>query len=225
MDDLHIPGSRMELLRRQSEGKRRALERATRAPFWRGRLDHVDPAALDDEAEWRKIPVLTKDELRAMSAEVFYRDFCLGPREDWSEFWRSGGTTGKPLFYPRTGEDLHWAMLGFRRVYDCVGAGRGDVAHLSLPLGIHPAGQMMGRAGEAQGIAMAWVGAGAAAPSELQLDLLALFKPSLWVGMSSYGIHLANLARARHRPRCARRKAHRHHRRATVEGEAREARA
>jgi phenylacetate-CoA ligase len=71
------------------------------------------------------------------------------------------------------------------------------VAHLSLPLGIHPAGHMMARAGELEGIAMAWVGAGAAAPSELQLELLALFKPTLWIGMSSYGIHLANLARLR----------------------------
>jgi phenylacetate-CoA ligase len=56
---------------------------------------------------------------------------------------------------------------------------------------------MMARAGESQGVAVAWVGAGSAAPSELQLDLLALFKPTLWIGMSSYGIHLANLARAR----------------------------
>jgi phenylacetate-CoA ligase len=189
MDELALPRSKEELTAIQEEGKRRALERAQRAPFFRERLKGVH--------DWRDIPILDKDALRALSAEQFYSEFCLGPREDWREFWRSGGTTGKPLFYPRTAEDLHWAMIGFRRTYGCVGAGRGDVAHLSLPLGIHPAGHMMARAGEAQGVAMGWVGAGAAAPSELQLDLLALFKPSLWIGMSSYGIHLANLAYAR----------------------------
>jgi phenylacetate-CoA ligase len=187
--DLAIPRSRDELAQLQEQRKARALERARRAPFFRERLRRV--------VHWQDIPILDKETLRGLSAEQFYGEFCTGPREDWRELWRSGGTTGKPLFYPRTAEDLHWAMIGFRRVYHCVGAGIGDVAHLSMPLGIHPAGQMMARAGEAQGIAMAWVGAGSAAPSELQLDLLTLFKPTLWIGMSSYGIHLANLARAR----------------------------
>lgn len=189
MDELALPRSKEELTAIQEEGKRTALERARRAPFFRDRLRGV--------CHWRDIPILEKDTLRALSAEEFYSEFCIGPREHWRQFWRSGGTTGKPLFYPRTAEDLRWAMIGFRRVYDCAGAGAGDVAHLSLPLGIHPAGQMMARAGEAQGVAVAWVGAGSAAPSELQLDLLALFKPSLWIGMSSYGIHLANLAQTR----------------------------
>ena len=189
MDDLALPRSREELAAIQEEGKRRALERAQRTPFFRERLKGV--------RHWRDIPVLEKEALRALSPQEFYGEFCIGPRADWRQFWRSGGTTGKPLFYPRTAEDLHWAMIGFRRVYGCVGAGVGDSAHLSLPLGIHPAGQMMARAGEAQGVAMAWVGAGSSAPSELQLDLLALFRPTLWIGMSSYGIHLANLARAR----------------------------
>jgi phenylacetate-CoA ligase len=189
MDELALPRSREELHHSQEQLKHRALEQARRAPFFRDRLKGVQ--------HWRDIPILDKETLRGLSAEQFYGEFCIGSRHDWREFWRSGGTTGKPLFYPRTAEDLHWAMIGFRRVFDCVGAGVGDVAHLSLPLGIHPAGQMMARAGEAQGVAMAWVGAGAAAPSELQLDLLALFRPTLWIGMPSYGIHLANLARAR----------------------------
>src|SRR6185503_13739814 len=179
MDDLALPASRDELAALQAERKARALERARRAPFFRNRLNGV--------RHWRDIPILDKETLRGLSPAEFYRDFCTGPREDWRELWRSGGTTGKPLFYPRTAEDLHWAMIGFRRVYHCIGAGVGDVAHLSMPLGIHTAGQMMARAGEAEGIAMAWVGAGAAAPSELQLDLLALFRPTLWIGMSSYG--------------------------------------
>jgi len=189
MDELALPRSREELHKTRDELKHRALEQARRAPFFGDRLKGVK--------HWRDIPILDKETLRGLSAEQFYAEFCIGPRQAWREFWRSGGTTGKPLFYPRTAEDLRWAMIGFRRVYHCVGAGVGDVAHLSLPLGIHPAGQMMARAGEAQGVAMAWVGAGAAAPSELQLDLLALFKPTLWIGMPSYGIHLANLARAR----------------------------
>lgn len=189
MDDLALPRSRAELESLQEALKRRALEQARRAPFHQPRLKGV--------RHWRDIPLLEKEALRRLSADEFYSEFCLGPRTEWRELWRSGGSTGKPVFYPRTAQDLHWAMIGFRRVFHCVGAGPGDLAHLSLPLGIHPAGQMMARAGELQGVAMAWVGAGAAAPSELQLDLLALFRPTLWIGMSSYGIHLANLARTK----------------------------
>ena len=189
MDELALPASKEALQALQKKGLERALEHARHAPFFAGRLKGV--------RHWRDVPILEKEALRGLSAEQFYGEFCIGRREDWRELWRSGGTTGKPLFYPRTAEDLRWAMIGFRRVYRCAGVGVGDVAHLSMPLGIHPAGQMMARAGEEEGIAMAWVGAGAAAPSELQLDLLALFKPTLWIGMSSYGIHLANLAQAR----------------------------
>ena len=189
MDDLAVPKTREELQAIQKAGLERALEQARRAPFFAGRLQGV--------RHWRDVPILDKEALRGLSAEQFYGEFCIGGREHWRELWRSGGTTGKPLFYPRTAEDLRWAMIGFRRVYRCAGAGAGDLAHLSMPLGIHPAGQMRARAGEEEGIAMAWVGAGAAAPSELQLDLLALFRPTLWIGMSSYGIHLANLAQAR----------------------------
>src|SRR5688572_24230918 len=189
MDELALPASKEALQAIQKKGLERALEHARRAPFFAGRLKGV--------RHWRDVPILEKEALRGLSAEQFYGEFCIGRREDWRELWRSGGTTGKPLFYPRTAEDLRWAMIGFRRVYRCAGVGVGDVAHLSMPLGIHPAGQMMARAGEEEGVAMAWVGSGAAAPSELQLDLLALFKPTLWIGMSSYGIHLANLAQAR----------------------------
>jgi phenylacetate-CoA ligase len=189
MDELALPRSKDELRIVEEQGKDRALAQARRAPFFHDRLKGVK--------HWRDIPILDKQALRGLTAERFYSEFCIGPRSGWREFWRSGGTTGKPLFYPRTAEDLRWAMIGFRRVFHCVGAGVGEVAHLSLPLGIHPAGQMMARAGEAEGVAMAWVGAGAAAPSELQLELLTLFKPTLWIGMPSYGIHLANLARAR----------------------------
>src|SRR5687768_15619775 len=109
--DLAIPDSRLALLGLQEQRKARALDQARRAPFHKKRLQGV--------REWRDIPVLEKDSLRALAPEEFYRNFCVGRREDWREFWRSGGTTGKPLFYPRTAEDLHWAMIGFRRVYHC----------------------------------------------------------------------------------------------------------
>jgi phenylacetate-CoA ligase len=137
----------------QCERKRFAFTQAKSAPFYVGRLDHVNPDRLDDPEEWQKIPVLTKDELRAIPDEMYYRDFCLEPHDGVQEYWRSGGATGKPFFYPRSYSDIYWAIISFARTLDCIGHKRGARAHISFPLGIHPVGQVFGRCTEQVGIA------------------------------------------------------------------------
>ena len=193
---LALPASRAEIDALQRKRKKLAVEKARRSLFWRDKLEGIDTDKLDDPAEWAKIPILHKETLRALSNEAFYSEFCHAPRSETAEFWRSGGSTGKPLFYPRTHEDMPYTMLSFERTFHCMGVQAGKTAHLSFPLGIHPAGQMWARAGEAAGIGIAWAGAGAAAPSHLQLQLIEMLKPDIWMGMSSYGLHLANLAEA-----------------------------
>jgi phenylacetate-CoA ligase len=190
------PKSTDEIRRIHTERKRHAVEQAKRALFFKGKLDHVNLDRLDDPAEWSKIPVLDKDMLRSMSDAEFYHDFCLLPGEgdSVSEYWRSGGTTGRPLFYPRSHRDLAAAMLGFCRVFHCAGAGAAQRVHCSFPLGIHPAGQMMARAAEKCGMAVLMAGAGTTTPSALQLELIEKVRAQVWMGMSSYALHLANLA-------------------------------
>lgn len=196
MSVLRLPASRAEIAETQRVRKRLAVEKAKRSPFWKGKLDHINLDNLEDPAEWRKIPIIDKEMLRALSTEDFYSGFCTAPRSEIAEYWRSGGATGRPLFYPRTWEDIKYGMVGFVRTYQCMECGPGDIAHLSMPLGIHPAGQLWARAAGEVGIGMTWVGAGAAAPSAMQLQLLQSLKPTLWLGMNSYGLHLANLADA-----------------------------
>ena len=53
------------------------------------------------------------------------------------------------------------------------------------------------RGPQARGIAVNWAGSGATTPSVLQLELIERLKPTIWTGMSSYGLHFANLAEAR----------------------------
>ncbi|MBL8380349.1 MAG: AMP-binding protein [Burkholderiales bacterium] len=190
-----LPVSTADIARIQSEGRRRAVAQAQRAPFYKGKLDHVDSARLDDPAEWARLPILDKDQLRALTDAQFYSDFCL-PAKDISEFWRSGGSTGRPLFYPRNREDMRHAMTGFGRLYDCLGLPPGTRIHCSFPLGIHPVGQMLARAAQTWDLAVNWAGAGTTTPSALQLELIDRLGAQAWMGMSSYGLHLANLADA-----------------------------
>ncbi len=90
---LALPKSRAEISRIQRERKVIAVETAKRAPFYRGKLDHIDVDKLDDPHEWRKIPILDKDQLRAIAPERFYAEFCIAPQRDIAEYWRSGGMT------------------------------------------------------------------------------------------------------------------------------------
>lgn len=193
---LPLPRSRAEIAALQRERKRAALRNALRAPFHRKRLAGIDPERADDPEVWRKIPLLTKEELRALPSERFLAEFCLAKPDEIAEYWRSGGVTGEPLFYPRTHADLPYCMLGFDRTYQCVGFERGDTCHMALPLGVHPAGQMWARSGEGLGIGMLWAGSGASTPSAMQLALIRRLKPSILLTMSSYGLHLGNLAEA-----------------------------
>lgn len=195
---MELPRSRADIRRIQSERKRIAVEQARRSKFWQKRLPKdLDAGKLDDPEEWRRIPILDKDTLRGLSDAQFYDEFCIGDHDGICEFWRSGGVTGQPLFYPRSFRDMEVALESFARTYDCAGARRGDRAHISFPMGIHPVGQVFARCAASRGITVNWAGAGASTPSALQIELIQRLKPTLWLGMSSYALHLANLAEAK----------------------------
>lgn len=195
-DHLELPSSAAQAQETQDARRAQAARQALRSPFFQGKLDHLNLNHVTQAEEWAKIPILDKDQLREMDSETFYERFCIADRRDITEFWRSGGSTGKPLFYPRTAADIRYGQIGFKRALDLAGFTADDIAHMSLPLGIHPAGQMMARSGSDLGVGMVWAGGGNTLPSATQLDLLQMFQPSAWIGMASYGIQLGNLARA-----------------------------
>jgi phenylacetate-CoA ligase len=192
---MSLPKSRAEILRIQSERKRAAVEQAMRSPFWQKRLPKLNLDRLEDE--WRRIPILDKDTLRSLTDQQFYSEFCVTRHDGIAEYWRSGGVTGQPLFYPRSFKDIQVGLESFARTFDCAGAGRGERAHVSFPMGIHPVGQIYARCAASRGITVNWAGSGASTPSALQLELMQRLKPTIWLGMSSYALHLANLAEIR----------------------------
>jgi phenylacetate-CoA ligase len=194
--DFEWPASRAAIQQIHSERKRVAVELALKAPFYKSRLQGIDLDRLDDPSVWAKIPLLSKDELRRLSSEEFYGQFCIQPRTAVVEYWRSGGVTGRPLFYPRSALDMKFGLLAFRRAWPLIGATSDDCVHISFPLGIHPVGHLYARTAEDLGIGTVWCGAGSNTPSLVQLQLIQELKPTIWAGMASYGLHLANLAEA-----------------------------
>src|SRR6185436_14090216 len=131
--NLHWPRSLSELQRIQRERKQVAVERARQSSFLKKRIPQGKA-----EDIWHRIPLLTKEELRQIPPERFHDEFCIQPRVRTVEYWRSGGATGRPLFYPRSAEDMAWNLLAFQRAFAIIGASAGDCAHISFPLGVHP---------------------------------------------------------------------------------------
>ena len=145
MLDLRLPKSTAEIERVQSERRPLALRNAKRAPFYRGKLDHIREDRLDDPEEWAKYSMIDKEALRAMGPAQFSEQMCIAKPDEIAEYWRWGGATGVPLFYPRSFIDMEYAYLQLARCWACAGASAGDVCHMSFPLGVHPAGQLWSR--------------------------------------------------------------------------------
>ena len=93
---LRVPETREAILKIQETRKPVAFENARRSNFWKDKLAHIDPEKLDAPHEWEKIPILDKGQLRGMSTEEFYTNFCTAKKKDICEYWRSGGSTGRP---------------------------------------------------------------------------------------------------------------------------------
>jgi phenylacetate-CoA ligase len=190
--NLRWPVSVSQLENIQRERKRVAVERALQSRFLKKR---IPKGPIEDI--WQRIPVLTKEELRSIPPERFHDEFCIQPCTKAVEYWRSGGATGRPLFYPRSAEDMQHGLLAFERAWALIGATSDDCAHISFPLGVHPVAHLYARAAINRGIGTVWCGAGTNTPSEVQLELIDHLKPTIWLGMASYGLHLANLAESR----------------------------
>jgi phenylacetate-CoA ligase len=193
---LPVPKSRDEVRKVQSARKRVAFERAKRAPWYKGKLGGIDADRLDDPKVWQKIPIVDKEVLRRFSHAEFMQQFCIAGPTEIAEYWRSGGSTGRPVFYPRTFEDVNYGLLTWGRSFPAMGIGPGDLCHISFPIGIHPAGQVWARSAHEFGVGMSWVGAGNSVPSAVQLEMIATLKPSVLIAMPSFSLHLANLADA-----------------------------
>jgi phenylacetate-CoA ligase len=190
--DLRWPTSVFQLNEIQRERKEIAVQRARQSPFLKKRI----PQGRAEDI-WHRIPLLTKEELRQIPPQRFHDEFCIQPRTKVVEYWRSGGATGRPLFYPRSAEDMEHGLRAFERAWALVGATADDCAHISFPLGVHPVAHLYARTAINHGIGTVWCGAGTNTPSETQLELIDHLKPTIWLGMASYGLHLANLAEAK----------------------------
>ncbi|HET8682484.1 MAG TPA: hypothetical protein VFM54_11510, partial [Micromonosporaceae bacterium] len=166
-----------------------ALGHAWRSPFFRRRLEKagIAPGENPTDDAWLRIEPTTKDELRQLSSDEFRDELVVAEPADIAMVWRSGGVTGRPLFYPKHRDDLPALIESFTRILDLAGIGHGSLVHNSFPfLGAHPIGHMFGHALRDRGCGNIFAGSGANTPSETQVRLLFELRPTAWLGIGSY---------------------------------------
>ena len=150
---------------------------ALRAPGWAAQLADIDPHAVTSRAELAKLPVLRKSELVTRQKEIppFGGFNVTAPAQLWRLLMSPG-----PIFEPQgKGKDF-W---GAARALFAAGFRSGDVVHNSFSYHLTPGGFMMESGAHALGCAVIPAGTG---NTEQQLEAIAHFKPSSYLGTPDY---------------------------------------
>jgi phenylacetate-CoA ligase len=199
MVEIDIPRTPAEVDERCRARITDGIAAAWRSPFFRRRLTDAGLAEgeVPTDDQWLRIQPTTKDELRALSPEEFRDQLVVASPDDISMYWRSGGVTGRPFFYPKAKADYDALAQGFIRVLGCAGITPDDLVHNSFPfMGVHPIGAMFTHVLRDHGVGQIFAGAGANTPSDVQVQLMFDLQPSAWIGIGSYINHLGHRAEA-----------------------------
>jgi phenylacetate-CoA ligase len=150
---------------------------ALRAPGWAAQLAGIDPHAVISRADLDKLPVLRKSELVTRQKEVPpFGGFNVTAPAQLRRLLMSPG----PIFEPQgIGKDF-W---GAARALFAAGFRSGDVVHNSFSYHLTPGGFMMESGAHALGCAVIPAGTG---NTEQQLEAIAHFKPSSYLGTPDY---------------------------------------
>jgi len=137
------------ILELQNRKLRKLLKYAyENVPYYRRVFDErgLRPEAVKDSSDLAKLPILTKEIIRGNSGELMARGFPIN--RTW--LTHTGGSTGEPLEFYSTRDQLRWAFATFRRAEKWWGYSLGDrrvAISIRRPLTskLHRLAQLVGR--------------------------------------------------------------------------------
>ncbi|HEX5530011.1 MAG TPA: phenylacetate--CoA ligase [Methylomirabilota bacterium] len=178
-----------EALERQTvEGMRRTLGRARSNAAWRRRLGDAAPADIRTPADWARLPVLSKDDLR----DAYPFGLACAEPETVLRVHMSSGTTGNPVLNPYTRADVEqWASV-MARCYVAAGVGARDVIQITPSFGLFTGGFGFHYGAERIGAMVVPIGAGR---TSLQLQLMRDLGATVLAGISTYPLRILEVAR------------------------------
>ncbi|MBI2217436.1 MAG: phenylacetate--CoA ligase [Candidatus Rokubacteria bacterium] len=168
------------------ERMRRTLATVLRHPRWARRLGSVRPDDLDRVEDWRRLPLLTKPELR----DAYPFGFACG--DGYRRVHMSSGTTGNPILNPYTERDVRqWGDV-MARCYVAAGVTRDDIIQITPSFGLFTGGFGFHYGAERLGAMVVPAGAGRTA---LQLRLMRDLGATVLTAIATYPLRLVEVAR------------------------------
>src|SRR3989442_2306642 len=168
------------------ERMRAMLARVSTSAAYAGRLGGAKPGDLGRTDDWRRLPFLTKDELRDS-----YRFGRAGGGSS-RRIQMSSGTTGNPILNPYTPGDIaQWSEV-MARCYVAAGVGADDVIQITPSFGLFTGGFGFHYGAERLGAMVIPIGAGR---TLLQLKLMRDLHATVLVAIATYPLRLIEVAR------------------------------
>jgi phenylacetate-CoA ligase len=171
----------------QLDGMRRTLARVARNPAWARRLGGAQAGDIKGVDDWRRLPFLTKDDLR----DAYPMGLACGV-QGYRRVHMSSGTTGNPILNPYTAADVvQWGEI-MARCYVAAGVTRDDVIQITPSFGLFTGGFGFHYGAERLGAMIVPVGAGR---TLLQLTLIRDLGVTVLPAIATYPLRLIEVAR------------------------------
>jgi phenylacetate-CoA ligase len=179
---------RVPLERLVVERMRGTLARVLAEPAWARRLSGVRAEDIARAEDWRRLPFLTKEELR----DAYPYGLACARASGYRRIQMSSGTTGNPILNPYTAADVaQWGEV-MARCYVAAGVGRGDVIQITASFGLFTGGFGFHYGAEQVGAMVIPTGAGR---TGLQLRLMRDLKATVVTAIATYPLRLIEAAR------------------------------
>jgi phenylacetate-CoA ligase len=179
---------REALERVQLERMRATLAAIGENATYVGRLGGVAAGDIKQLADWRRLPFLTKDELR----DAYPWGLACAKASGYRRLHMSSGTTGNPILNPYTEGDVEqWAEV-MARCYAAAGVTRDDVIQITPSFGLFTGGFGFHYGAERLGAMVVPTGAGR---TSLQLRLLHDLRATVLAAIATYPLRLIEVAR------------------------------
>src|SRR5438874_8273143 len=170
------------------ERMRATLARLAPHPAHTRRLGGAQPEDIRRLEDWRRLPLLTKAELR----DAYPFGLACGREQGYRRVHMSSGTTGNPILNPYTAADVaQWGEV-MARCYVAAGVGRGDVVQITPSFGLFTGGFGFHYGAERIGAMVIPTGAGR---TSLQLRLMRDLGVTVVAAIATYPLRLIEVAR------------------------------
>ena len=170
------------------ERMRATLARALAEPAWARRLPGLRAEDIARVEDWRKLPFLTKEDLR----DAYPYGLACARASGYRRIQMSSGTTGNPILNPYTAADVtQWGEV-MARCYVAAGVGRDDIIQITPSFGLFTGGFGFHYGAERLGAMVIPTGAGR---TGLQLRLMRDLKATVVTAIATYPLRLIEAAR------------------------------